>query len=105
MTQTVEKYVTPHQLPEGLDRELLTILAEECAEVIKAVSKSLRFGLDNGYPDSNATNRDDIEQEVGDIMAVVERLVDRGVLSVASIERCAEAKSVKLARYLQSEPS
>ena len=33
------------------EEHLLTILSEECAEVIKDVSKALRFGLDDYPPD------------------------------------------------------
>ena len=34
---------------------ILVIAAEECAEIQQAITKSLRFGLDNHY-DENTTN-------------------------------------------------
>jgi NTP pyrophosphatase (non-canonical NTP hydrolase) len=98
-----DRYVSPHALPEGLDRELLTILAEECAEVIKAVSKALRFGLADGYPGTLTTNSADIGQEVGDILCVVEKLVERGILNVSEIDGAVVQKSAKLDRYLQAQ--
>jgi len=42
---------------------LLIKLSEECNEIGKAVSKALLFGLDDGYPNSNRTNLQDIQHE------------------------------------------
>ncbi len=39
-------------------KEALDILQEECAEVIQAVSKISRFGLDNLKPGKPKTNRE-----------------------------------------------
>jgi NTP pyrophosphatase (non-canonical NTP hydrolase) len=36
--------------------EIMNILAEECAEVIQAISKCNRFGLDNAKPGKPLTN-------------------------------------------------
>ena len=46
-------------------KETLTILSEECAEVVQANSKLIRFGVDN------EENKDHLEQELGDIMAMI----------------------------------
>ncbi len=45
--------------------EPLIILAEECAEVIQAISKLQRFGLDD------IKNKKALEKEVGDILAML----------------------------------
>ena len=44
-------------------KEALDILQEECAEVIQAVSKISRFGLDNLKPGKAKTNREHLEEE------------------------------------------
>lgn len=61
---------------------LLICLAEECAEVQQAISKALRFGLDDGYPGATSTNAQDIGREFIDVVAVMEMLVDSGVIKL-----------------------
>lgn len=57
-------------------QEALYILAEECAEVIQAISKINRFGCDNVNPSTNKTNLKHLENEIGDLMAMIEILRD-----------------------------
>jgi NTP pyrophosphatase (non-canonical NTP hydrolase) len=56
-------------------QHLLVCLMEECAEVQQAAAKALRFGLEDGYPDTDRTNYEDIEKELNDVIAVAEMLV------------------------------
>ena len=49
------------------EKEVMDILQEECAEVIQAVSKISRFGLDNFKPGKPKTNREHLEEELGEI--------------------------------------
>lgn len=60
-------------------KEILQILQEECAEVVVAISKCLRFGPDQCKPDSDQTNIMQVEQELGDVQALVELLVKKKV--------------------------
>jgi NTP pyrophosphatase (non-canonical NTP hydrolase) len=78
------------------EKETLDILQEECAEVIQAVSKISRFGLDNLKPGKPKTNREHLEEELGDMMAMVEILQELDIVSFTNIERAAEAKREKL---------
>lgn len=57
-------------------REVLLILQEECAEVTQAVSKCFRFGPDQMKPGKNRTNLSMLEEEIGDLLAMVELLTD-----------------------------
>lgn len=60
-------------------RETLLILMEECAEVSQAISKCFRFGPDQLKPGKERTNINMLEEEIGDLMAMVELLVDCNV--------------------------
>jgi len=77
------------------NREALVILQEECAEVIQAVSKCYRFGLDNQHK-SGASQRSNLEIEIGDMLALVDILIEQGVLNLNSINTAKINKIEKL---------
>jgi len=76
----------------------MDILQEECAEVIQAVSKIRRFGIDNHKPGrmNPKTNREHLEEELGDLYAMIDILQELDIVSWAGIEKAAEAKREKL---------
>ena len=76
--------------------EVMDILQEECAEVIQAVSKIRRFGMDNAKPGKPKTNREHLEEELGDLYAMIDILQELDIVSWAGIEKAAEAKREKL---------
>jgi len=100
-----EKFVSPCAPPEGEIRELLTILAEECCEVGQRVSKALRFGVDEVQPGQPWCNGERIALELGDIEAVVLRLVALGVFTERAIEIGKINKGRQLAKFMQSAPA
>lgn len=57
-----------------VERELLTMLAEEAAEVVQAVTKILRHGPDSYNPDTEVRtlNRSELRKEIVDVLAVVQ---------------------------------
>lgn len=57
-------------------REVLTILQEECAEVIVDISKCMRFGPDQIMAGQELTNLQRLEKELGDVEAMIELLQD-----------------------------
>lgn len=77
------------------NREALIILQEECAEVIQAVSKCYRFGLDNAHK-SGATQRANLEMEVGDMLALVDILVEQGLINLDNLNTAKTNKVEKL---------
>ena len=77
-------------------KEVMDILQEECAEVIQAVSKISRFGIDNFKPGKPKTTREHLEEELGDLQAMVDILQELDIVSFSNIERAAEAKREKL---------
>ena len=80
-------------------KEVMDILQEECAEVIQAISKISRFGLDNLKPGKPKTNREHLEEELGDLYAMIEILQELDVVSWTNIELAAEAKREKLKKW------
>ena len=78
-------------------KEILTILQEECAEVIVEVSKCFRFGPDQMMEGMNVTNMERLQKEIGDLQAMIELLVDNKVgVTTQGIKEAKKAKFQKL---------
>lgn len=81
-------------------KEILTILQEECAEVIVDVSKCLRFGPDQIMDGQELTNIQRLEKELGDVKAMIELLVDLNVgVSNEGIDKAKRMKFIKLKHW------
>jgi len=79
--------------------EIMNILSEECAEVVQAVSKCHRFGLDNFKPGKPLTNAQHLEGEIGDVLAMVDLLQSMGVVTEAGLNTAKIAKIEKLKKW------
>ena len=77
-------------------KEIMDILQEECAEVIVAVSKISRFGIDNYKPGKPLTNRQHLAEELGDLQAMIDLCVEHGVVSLKDLDIAKNAKHEKL---------
>jgi len=86
--------LTPYQ------DECLEILAEECAEVIQEKSKIIRFGCyEESHHIQGKTHAECLEQEMGDILAMIELVQQSGIgISINGLEI---AKQKKIAKVLQ----
>lgn len=87
---------------------LLTILAEECAEVAQRATKALRFGLQETEPGQNDNNATRLVGEYVDLLAVVEMLCDNGALPKIAqaefrvlIDMSLQLKKVKIEHFLK----
>ena len=81
-------------------RETLLILMEECAEVSQAISKCFRFGPDQLKPGKERTNINMLEEEIGDLFAMVELLVDMKIgVTQPGISRAKKQKFEKLKKW------
>lgn len=78
------------------NQEILNILQEECAEVIQAVSKCNRFGLDNYKPGKPKTNRQHLAEELGDLQAMIKLVQDAFIVSETDVNVASDAKIEKL---------
>jgi NTP pyrophosphatase (non-canonical NTP hydrolase) len=79
--------------------EVMNILSEECAEVIQAVSKCHRFGLNNIKPGKPLTNAQHLEGEIGDLLAMVDLLQSLNVVTAEGMEAAKQAKFEKLKKW------
>ena len=84
---------------DSITKEVMDILQEECAEVIQAVSKISRFGIDNFKPGKPKTNREHLEEELGDLLAMIDILVDMKIVDLDSLESAKLAKIDKLKKW------
>jgi NTP pyrophosphatase (non-canonical NTP hydrolase) len=80
-------------------KEVMDILQEECAEVIQAVSKISRFGIDNVKPGKPKTNREHLEEELGDMLAMIDILIVKGIVNSDNLEIAKLAKIEKLKKW------
>lgn len=90
-------------------REILLILQEECAEVTQAISKCFRFGPDQMKPGKDRTNISMLQEELGDLLAMIELLTkqDVGVSEVGLIDaKIAKFKKLKQwSNIFEGEPA
>jgi NTP pyrophosphatase (non-canonical NTP hydrolase) len=85
------------------EAERLALLAEECAEVVQAVTKILRHGYDSVHPVSEEGNRETLERELGDLDGALNLMLDAKDVSANRIKRFAEAKYRNVAQYLHHQ--
>ena len=76
------------------ETEIILIAQEECAEVIQAISKVNRFGIDGIHNDKS--NRDHLEEEIGDLMCMFELMLENGIIQKESVDNAKERKIAKL---------
>lgn len=81
---------------------LLICLAEECAEVGQSVAKALRFGLKDSPPVGGPTNEESIVQELNDILAIIELLIDDGCsFNNVGDQTAIDTKKDKVMRFME----
>lgn len=100
-----ERFVSPAALPTPYQRELLTILMEECGEVVQRCSKALRFGLLEVQPGQELTNATRLAHEIGDVLKMVEVLEVADAISGVDVDDGAARKARNLVKYMQTTPS
>jgi NTP pyrophosphatase (non-canonical NTP hydrolase) len=76
------------------EREIMLIAQEECAEVTQAISKVFRFGIDGVH--NGATNKQRLEEEVGDLMCMLQMMADREIIDWSLVSLAAGRKKIKL---------
>jgi NTP pyrophosphatase (non-canonical NTP hydrolase) len=76
------------------NEEILLITQEECAEVTQAISKVFRFGMEDTF--NGVSNREHLEEELGDLMCMIDLLIDSGMVSESAVLTARAEKLNKL---------
>ena len=79
--------------------EALGILQEECAEVIQEVSKIRRFGLDELSHHTGESHRSTLEMEVGDVLCLVDYLIEKQIIDPTQLGLAKRNKQSKLKKW------
>lgn len=91
------KQVNDHQ------EECLNILQEECAEVIQAASKIKRFGINNRKDGEELNNLQNLEMELGDVLAMIDLCRDAGIgITAEGLEKAKIAKKERLGKWMHT---
>ena len=80
--------------------ERLSLLAEECSEVIQAVMKIKRHGYDSHHPRGGPDNRRHLEKELGHLRLATCLMIDRGDVWEEEIEIALDDKALEIDQYL-----
>lgn len=79
------------------EKEIMAITQEECAEVIQAISKVFRFGIDNSH--DGVTNREHLTLELGDLHCMIELMVESKMIDRNELFNASGNKRKKLQRW------
>jgi NTP pyrophosphatase (non-canonical NTP hydrolase) len=77
--------------------DIMDVSQEECAEVIQAISKIRRFGLNSEH--NGVSNKSHLEEEVGDLQCMIELLKEFGLVDCSNVEVHAQNKRKKLQKW------
>lgn len=75
--------------------ELLVVLIEECAEVVKASTKCLRFGFRRNGPGDYGRNDLVLSEEIGDLFGIIDGLskeLSESLITQARMSKMARAE-------------
>ena len=84
-------------------KEILCITQEECSEVSQSVSKIFRFGWESKHPKTGVNNKEHLEEEIGDLLCMVDILVEKCIISDSKVNEARKAKREKLKRWSSIE--
>jgi NTP pyrophosphatase (non-canonical NTP hydrolase) len=78
-------------------KEIMLIAQEECAEVTQAISKVFRFGFNSEH--NGRTNQQRLTEEIGDLMCMINLMVEKGIITDAEIYQASVNKRNKLKQW------
>ena len=85
--------------------ECLEILAEECGEIVVEKSKIFRFGaMVESHHHPGNTHIACLEQELGDILAMIDMVKDSGIgITAIGLEQAKQRKLNKVTRWMNNK--
>ena len=75
----------------------MLIAQEECAEVTQAISKVFRFGIEGVH--NGASNKQRLEEEVGDLLCMIEMMIEQKIIDGNAVAQAGINKKQKLAQW------
>ena len=84
------------------ERELLTVLIEECCEVVCAATKLMRFGKENRPTPGGEPNTMILGSEMGDLEAIAAMVIEEKLVNEIDVRQGRARKVERLAFYLQT---
>ena len=78
-------------------KQIMLIAQEECAEVIQAISKVFRFGENDEY--NGQTNQQRLEEEAGDLMCMIQLMIEKGIINESNVNKASLQKRIKLEKW------
>lgn len=87
------------------EAERLALLSEELGEAQQAIGKILRHGYESYHPYGYkpGSNREQLEQELGDVLHAVDRLCAVGDLKRTAIVTASVSKAERVGAYLHHQ--
>ncbi len=82
---------------DNVNKEIMLIAQEECAEVTQAISKVFRFGIDGMH--NGASNKQRLEEEVGDLLCMIEMMIEKNIIDGKLVAQAGVNKKQKLAKW------
>jgi NTP pyrophosphatase (non-canonical NTP hydrolase) len=82
------------------EAEILAIVSEEAGEVVQAVGKIARHGLESVPPAGFPTNRQQLTTELGDIQAAIIMLINNQMIDQDALTAARESKLKNISKYL-----
>jgi NTP pyrophosphatase (non-canonical NTP hydrolase) len=80
-----------------IEREIMLIAQEECAEVTQAISKVFRFGIDAVH--NGKSNREHLEEEIGDLQCMISLMCEKGLIDPVAVLEAKQRKLTKLEQW------
>jgi NTP pyrophosphatase (non-canonical NTP hydrolase) len=81
----------------SIEKEVLLITQEECAEVVQAISKCFRFGLEDTY--NGKTNRESLVLELGDLQCMIDLIKESKLVSTNELNEAVRSKRERLQKW------
>jgi NTP pyrophosphatase (non-canonical NTP hydrolase) len=89
-------------MSSSVHAEALSILIEECAEVTQAATKIMRFGTGSEW--DGVTNISRLESEIGDLLAMIDILVNMSIVEEQELLKYKEMKFDRLKSWSNINP-
>jgi len=96
-------FKSPYPPPTEGEREVLSVLIEECAEVQQRSTKMERFGVRETQPGQPLDNRARLSREIGDLKLMIELAIEMDLVDASQVQIGIHNKAKQLSKFLQND--